>query len=132
MKDNILILRDAIGEGELDGLNKEHSVAKLYSTFFSVIKSPISKITDTKLKAESDNYKQITLRYKDLINKLDVKSFSFRYPFDKNGKETGFVPPKDVMIDALNLYANSDSFLCFVIPVLLEKGLLEIGEEVLC
>lgn len=131
LKQGIINLGNIVNENDRKQISTEHSVKKLYEIFASFINRAIAKVSDSELKKESKQLRDLTVEYKDVINDIDAKSFSFRYPFDKKGNISNFKPRKDNVVKTLDLYIKTDTFLCFATEVLMREGALEVGDDIL-
>ena len=80
----------------------------------------IESITNPQFKKQSEDLRNATEKYKDIIKLLDANSHLFRFPKDKKGKDANFIPKSDCVSTILKLYKESDPFLCFGVPVLFE------------
>jgi len=95
----------------------------------SYIDAAIELMDDSKLKKQSEVLRNVTKRYTNLITSLDANSFLFRFPKDRNGENSNFVPKSNCISEILKLYWESDPFLCFAVPVSYEAGVLNIGND---
>lgn len=129
LKAAILDLGDIVEEKDRRKAYDTHSVSSLYDILYKFIDDPIRTIEDSKLKEESIRFQKVTEQYKDAIQSLDANSYLFRFPKDRKGQESNFVPTKDCVSRIIHLYWESDSFLCFVVQILLQYGVLEIGDD---
>lgn len=131
LKQGIIDLGNIVSENVQKQVRTEHSVKKLYEIFASFIDGTIAKVSNNKLKTESELFRDLTVKYKEIICELDAKSLTFRYPFDIKGNISNFVPEKDIVVKTLDLYIQTDPFLCFATEVLMREGALEVGDDIL-
>lgn len=129
LKDSIMELGDVVSQKDHDKVYHTHSVSSLYKLLYNFIDVPIKTIRDPELKKESIRLQKITEEYKDVIQLLDANSYLFRFPKGSKGLISNFVPSKDCVSRIVHLYWESDSFLCFCVPVLFEAGVLNIGDD---
>lgn len=131
LKQGIINLGNIVNEKDRKQISTAHSVKKLYEIFASFIDKAIAKVSDSELKKESVQFRDLTVKYKKIICELDAKSLTFRYPFDVKANISNFVPKKDIVVKTLDLYIQTDSFLCFATEVLMREGALEVGDDIL-
>lgn len=122
-------LGDVVAKKDRNKAYHTHSVRSLYDIFYRFIYKPIKAIEDPKFKEKSIRLQEVTELYKDAIQSLDANSYIFRFPNDKKGNQSNFIPESDCVSKILNLYWESDQFLCSVIHVLFEAGVLNIGDN---
>jgi hypothetical protein len=125
----IIELGDVVKKNDLKKIYNTHSVRLLCDMLSSYIDAAIELMDDSKLKKQSEDLRSVTKRYTNLITSLDANSFLFRFPKDRNGKNSNFVPKSNCISEILKLYWESDLFLCFAVPVLYEAGVLNIGND---
>lgn len=106
-----------------------HPIKELYKILFCHIDVAVGAMPDGELKIESEKLRRVVQEYQERIQSLDANSYVFRFPCDREGSITNFMPNTDVVSDILKLHWESDSFLCFAVPVLFMEGVLVIGEE---
>lgn len=129
LKAAILDLGDIVEEKDRREAYHTHSVSSLYDILYKFIDDPIKTIEDSKFKKESIRFQEVTGQYKDAIQSLDANSYLFRFPKDRRGNNSNFIPKLNCVSEILELYWESDPFLCFLIPVLFEAGVLNIGDD---
>lgn len=129
LKAAIIELGSVVKSECIDKPYRVHSIRGLYKILFSHIDVAVDTMPDGELKIESEKLRWVVQEYQERIQSLDANSYVFRFPFDKNGCITNFMPNTDVVSDILKLHWESDSFLCFAVDVLFMKGVLVIGEE---
>lgn len=126
LKQGIIDLDKIVNDNVRKQIGAEHSVKKLYDIFVSFIEDAIAKISDNNLKEECEKLRDLTVEYKDVINMLDAKSLTFRFPLDIKGHITNYVPSENDIVKTINLFVETDPFLCYVTQVLKYEGILEI------
>ena len=131
VKQGIINLGNIVNENDRKQISTEHSVKKLYEIFASFIDCAIARVSNSELKKESAQLRDLTVEYNDVISMLDAKSLTFRYPFDKKGNISNFKPEKEIVAKTLDLYLKTDPFLCFATEVLMREGALEVGDDIL-
>ncbi len=128
LKQSIIELGNVVSEQNCSDI-KKHSVKDLYDILAVHIKPAIESIPEESFKKESEDLCLATEKYKDIIALLDGNSFSFRFPKDRRGNNSNFIPDQDCVSKVLKLYWKSDPFVCYAVPVLFESGVLKIGED---
>lgn len=129
LKAAIIELGSVVKEECIDKPYRVHSIRELYKILFSHIDVAVDTMLDGELKIESDRLRRMVQEYQNRIQLLDYKSFIFRFPLSQGGSITNFKPNPDTVSDILKLYWESDSFLCFAVPVLFQAGVLNIAED---
>lgn len=129
LKAAILDLGNVIAEEDRYEAYHTHSVRSLYDILYRFINVPIKTIEDPKFKEKSIRFQEVTEQYKDAIQSLDANSYIFRFPKDRKGNQSNFIPRLNSVSKILELYWESDQFLCSVIHVLFEAGVLNIGDD---
>ena len=129
LKFSIMDLGNVVNDTDRAEASSTHSVKVLYNILANHINPAIQSIPEPEFKKDSESLLQVSEQYKDIIASLDANSFLFRFPMDKKGNESNFKPTRDCVFDILNLYKKSDPFLCFVVGVLYEAGVLRIGAD---
>lgn len=110
-------------------ISKEHSLINLWNVLSSNFDKAIDLIDDNALKEETLRYKRNTNKFSTILSNLDKSSFLSRYPVDKNGNPHSVNLTRNVIYDILNVYKEADTFVCFGVEVLFEKGYLNLNEE---
>lgn len=129
LKAAISELKSIVAKKDLHKAQRTHSVKILYDILFKDIGIKIEKIEDDKFRKESIRLCEATKHYKDVIQSLDANSYLFRYPTDKSGGISNFLPNPGCVSKILKLYWESDPFLCFGSDILHEAGVLNIGDD---
>lgn len=129
LKAAIIELGRVIKEECIRKLYSTHSIKELYEILFCHIDFAVGAMPDGKLKKESNKLRSVVQEYQERIQSLDANSYVFRFPYDKGGRITNLKPKTDIVSDILKLYWESDSFLCFAVPVLFMEGVLDLGED---
>lgn len=129
LKAIIIELGNVVKEDDLKKIYCTHSVKSLFDILSSYIDAAIELMDDSKLRKQSEDLRNVTKRYTNLITSLDANSFLFRFPKDRNGENSNFVPKSNCISEILKLYWESDPFLCFAVPVLSEAGVLNIVND---
>lgn len=131
LKSSMLDMGNALDIKQKNLIHKSHSLHKLYNTIATFLNSAIEKLSDKALKDESITLRNKVISYIDEMHKLDANSYEFRFPFQKNQKLTDYVPSAKDIIRILQLYIDSNSYLCFAVEVLKNAGTLKVGDDVL-
>lgn len=113
LKKDIAELRGKITATDYQRSQGTHSVKELYGILKGLIDIAINPLSDPMFKGVCKNACSATESYKDLVDRLDRNSLSFRFPKDKRGNNSNFIPTSNCVSELLQLYWNSDSFLCF-------------------
>ncbi|WP_315508934.1 hypothetical protein [Alloprevotella tannerae] len=129
LKASIIELGNVVEEKDRSKVNQIHNVKKLYDVLAKHTDNAIESITNHQFKKQSENLRNVTEEYKEIIKLLDANSHLFRFPKDKKGKDANFIPKSDCVSTILKLYKESDPFLCFGVPVLFEADVLKIGDD---
>lgn len=120
LKASIIELGNVVKEKDRSKVYQTHNVKKLYDMLAKHTDNAIESITNPQFKKQSEDLRNATEKYKDIIKLLDANSHLFRFPKDKKGKDANFIPKSDCVSTILKLYKESDPFLCFGVPVLFE------------
>lgn len=82
---DIAELRGKITDTDYQRSQGTHSVKELYGILEGLIDIAIKPLSDPKFKGVCENACSATKSYKDLVDRLDRNSLSFRFPKDKKG-----------------------------------------------
>lgn len=129
LKFSIMNLGNVVNNTDCAKAHGTHSVKDLYDILANHTDGAIESITNPEFKKQSEDLRHVTEQYKDTIALLDANSFLFRFPKDRRDNNSNFVPSKDCVSRIVQLYWESDSFLCLCVPVLFEAGVLNIGDD---
>ena len=129
LKASIIQLGNVVKEQDRYKANNTHKVNDLYDILANHTDAAIKSITDPGFKKLIEEFRHVTIQYKDIIALLDANSYLFRFPKDRRGNDAGFIPKSDCVSEILKLYKKSDPFLCFAVSVLFEAGVLKIGDD---
>lgn len=113
LKMDIAELKGKITDTDYQRSQETHSVKELYGILEGLIDIAIKPLSDPMFKGVCENACSATESYKDLVDRLDRNSLSFRFPKDRTGNNSNFIPTPDCVSELLQLYWDSDSFLCF-------------------
>lgn len=96
-----------------------HNISELYKIFHDFIDSNAMFLIkqNRRLKDETDKLDNVLDIFQHLIHNLDKNSYMLRFPETKNG-ETIHLVNNNILCDTLQLYQNTDTFLCLAIPIL--------------
>ncbi|MBR1626674.1 MAG: hypothetical protein IJ681_05970 [Bacteroidales bacterium] len=109
--------------------NKGHSPVSLYSDFNHFIEDALLNIKEKDLFEETFVKNEKLLNLTSKIKNIDNNSQYFRFPVDQNGHYTNAIQNDIILLDLLDLYYETDSFLSFAIPVLQEYGYISTSNE---
>lgn len=129
LKFSIMNLGNVVNNTDRAKAHGTHSVKDLYDILANHTDGAIESITNPEFKKQSEDLRHVTEQYKDTIALLDANSFLFRFPKDRKGNNSNFIPRLNCVSEILKLYWESDLFLCFSVPVLSEAGVLSTGDD---
>lgn len=113
LKMDIAELRAKIPDTDYQRAQETHSVKELYGILEDLIDIAIKPLADPMFKGVCVEACRAAESYKDLVDRLDRNSLSFRFPKDRKGNDSNFIPTPNCISELLQLYWDSDSFLCF-------------------
>lgn len=126
LKANILkleLLNENIAKLKLDG--KSHRLDHLFNKLKEHLNPHMHNLSAT-VKSETTDYLITLSELVDILHKLDVGSYEFRYPIDTL-KMPNFEWSDRVLVgDIVNLYYRIQTFLLYLENVLVEEGVMEI------
>lgn len=132
LKQAVESIGDAVDANDKDKIWKEHSVSKIFKMLNKYINKAIDLIpADDGLLQESLLYKKKAHDFQQQINKLDSNSYILRFPVDRKGGLSNYMPSKSDLSDALRLYVEADTFLVFAVEVLAKNGYLKLGDDIM-
>lgn len=99
-----------------------HSPRSLYNTLSTLIENAIQSINDRTDKDRCMVQLKETTDYIDTITQLDTNSLSFRFPKDKRGNNSNYIPKPNDVKTILQLWQKSDSLLSIGISFLIENS----------
>lgn len=130
LKGAILSIGDKISPKIQNKIKSEHSILTLHNVFSSKINEAVNKIPkEEKLYKESMEYIESVKHIEKMIEDLDIRSYSSRFPFDKDGKAVNFDIAMEGFLDLIRSYKASDAYLTWCVDVLSQEGYLELGDE---
>lgn len=99
-----------------------HSPRSLYNTLSTLIENAIQSINDRTYKDQCMVQLKATTDYIETITRLDTNSLSFRFPKDKRGNNSNYIPNPNDVKTILQLWQKSDSLLSIGISFLIENS----------
>lgn len=125
LKENISEIQD-IGDTRIESkdYSNEHSISRLFNCYDNFLSSLDTSNLDPDTKTELDKYRIEFNNLKETIHNLDVNSFYFRFPVDKNGNPHSLNITKLKLIEIIKLFYFTDPFVMFTNNVLRDFNLI--------
>lgn len=122
----ILIIETNVDEmnKKIQKLKEVHSLATLYNIYSKYLQQLNFSNLDSNLKNQYDDYVKNYEKLNDAIHCLDSNSRNFRYPIERkiNLKQ-------DTILNTLELYYFTDTFITFTVDILKEYEVIPFSEE---
>ena len=129
LKDNLGEVTFLLSNKKKKRLRKEHSPIPLYSDFNNFIEEALLCIKEKDLHEETCAKNENLLNLVSNIKNIDDTSQYFRFPADKKGNSTNVIQDNNILLNLLELYYETDSFLSFAIPALQKYGYISTSNE---